>query len=146
MGFTKIKMQAPPVGKTVELVLNQLDGDPVLTVEHLGETNITYWNDAVARAQAQGVTASAGRGKKVTPADIAAARERNRTTVATHSVRDIAKFFHDSGEAATKDDIAAIIAALPDDVFDSVLKFVSDPNNFRDDAPILGNAKEIAGK
>lgn len=146
MAFGKIQSQALPLGKVVPLVLNQLKGDPVLHVAHLGETNVEYWNDALAKANTRATADIARRAaSKITPELVRKARQANRETVAKYAVKELENVFHDDGRPATKDDVGAVVEALPDEVFDSVLAFVSNAENFRDrvfdDAP-----SAIAGK
>ena len=153
MGFRNLEIQAPKIGKTVQLVLNQLAGEPVLIVEHLGETNITFWNDAIAKAQAKAGAAGSGGRKKITADDIVQARAKNREVLAKHSVRGLENVFHDKPDGsldperpATIEDIPSVINALPNDVFDTVWKFVQDPNNFRDDPIVLEGLSDLAKK
>lgn len=142
MAFRHIEAQAVPRSKTVPLVLWQLTGNPVLHVEHLGETNSEFWNDALAKANAG---AFRGGKKKLTDALIKERRVKNRETVARYAVRALENVFHDDGKAATTADIRDVVYALPDDVFDFVLAFVEDANNFRD-TEIDGSPDEIAKK
>lgn len=144
MSFRKLEAQTVEVAKTVPLVLNQLRGEPVLHVEHLGETNKPFWNDALARANAT-AGISSGKRMKITDAKIRETRLKNRELVAKYSVRGLENVFHDDGKPAGAEDIRDVVFALPDDVFDAVLGFVSDPNNFRD-VEIEGDAEDLAGK
>jgi hypothetical protein len=139
MPFLKIAKQAV-TDTTVELVLQQIAGDPVLVVRHLGETNKPFMNDALARAG----SSSVGKKKRLTTAEIAANRLDNRETVAKYAIVNLKNVFDDDGKPATVSDITDVVMALPDDVFDTVLRFVSDPDNFRDRP--LGDAAAIAGK
>lgn len=140
MAFGKISKQSLDQDRTVELVLYQLVGDPVLVVRHLGESNKPFWNDALAKAGKSAV----GKKTRLTSAEVLQARAENRETVAKYSVVDLHGVRHDDGRPAVVDDISDVIAALPDDVFDAVLRFVTDPNNFRDVAP--ADPQAVAGK
>lgn len=143
MTFRNLEIQKLAPGKVVPLVLNQLAGEPVLHVEHLGESNTEFWNDAIAKA---GTRASAGNTRRaVTAATIREARDSNRKTVAKYAVRGLENIVDDDGNAAGIAEIPAVVAALPDEVFDSVLAFCSNPENFRERS-IDGNARELAGK
>lgn len=143
MSFRKLEAQAVEPNRTVPLVLAQLKGEPILHVEHLGETNREFWNDALARANVQTNTAS--KRTRITDSKIKENRIKNRDLVAKYSVRALEKVFHDDGSPATIADIRDVVFALPDDVFDEVLRFVGDPNNFRD-VEIEGDAEELAKK
>lgn len=155
MPFGSVTNQQLRAGKRVELVLNQLlilGEHPSLLVEHLGESNIPFWNDSIARANTNAQVG--GRAQQITDADIKRARQLNRDTVAKFAVHGTTGFYHDRADApgvpdrdrpATEKDIRNIVFALPDEVFDSVLQFVMNPENFRD-RPITGDVKEIAGK
>lgn len=154
MPFRSVSHQTVEVGNTVELVLNQLTilGEhPALMVEHLGESNPGFWSDALAKASAN--ASSGGRGVSQAE-EIRIGRIKNRATVAQHAVRDLRGFYHDRADKpgvpdpkhpATIADIPDLIDALPDDVFDSVLVFCLNPNNFRKRA-FEGDPKELAGK
>jgi hypothetical protein len=155
MPFGSVTAQHLQTGKTVELVLNQLvilGEHPVLVVEHLGETNKAFWNDALAKANVKATDGA--RRTKLTPADVIAGRIKNREAVAKFSVRGTIGFYHDHADRpgvpdparpATNVDIRDIVMALPDEVFDSVLAFVINGENFREHA-IAGDPKELAGK
>ncbi len=144
MAFRKLEAQAIPEALVIPVVLHDLKPSPTLWVEHMGETNKGFWQDALARAN---VAASVGAGKRtrITDAKVKEARLKNRELVAKHSVRRMENVFHDDGTPAKAEDIRDFVFALPDDVFDKLLEFVSDPNNFRDE-PIVGDASELAGK
>lgn len=144
MSFHKFEAQKPKAGKTVELRLHKLVGDPVLVVEHLGATNSEYWNNALARANVARATGGLA-GKKMTAEGVVTQRNENREIATKFSVRGLKNVFHDDKSPATAKDIPAVVASLPDDVFDDVWTFVMDPNNFRDDV-IEGDAEELAKK
>lgn len=144
MGFRNIEKQALTAGKVVPLTLNQLVGDPVLHVAHLGETNAEFWNDAIARAQQKATASGSTFRVSITPKAVKEARAKNREIVAKYAVKGLEGFAHDDGRPADLTDIPAIIDALPDEVFDSVLAFCQNSENFRDRT--LGNPVEIAGK
>lgn len=156
MPFGSVSQQALKPAKTVELVLNQLvilGEHPILVVQHLGESNKPFWNDALAKASAN--AADRGRNKKITPAEIDAGRAANRTTVAKFAVVDTRGFFHDYTDRpgfpdhmkpATKADIPEIINALPNEVFDSVMSFVLNAENFRDHDGAFADPEALAKK
>lgn len=145
MGFRNLEVQKVPHNKVVALVLNQLKGDPVLHVMHLGEANAEFWNDALAKANTRAIAAGGAKRTQFTPQMVRDAREKNREIVSKYAVKDVENIKDDDGNPATIADIPAIIRSLPDEVFDSVLAFVSNAENFRertfDDDP-----KELAGK
>ena len=144
MSFRKLEAQAVPEAILVPVVLNQLKPAPTFWCEHLGESNKGFWNDALARAN---VTANVGAGKRtrITDAKVKEGRMRNRELVAKHSVRRLEDVFHDDGTPASAADIRDVVFAIPDDVFDELLEFVTNPNNFRD-VEIDGDASELAKK
>lgn len=153
MPINNVRKQAIKVGKTVDLVMNQLVGDPVLRVEHLGESNFGYLNDSLAQAGAK--AARFGGQQQRTPEMIKRERDENRATVAKHGVRGLGTgWFHDdaNGNADTtkpvKSDEAGIrevVDSLPDEVFDSLFLFCLNAENFRDHA-IAVPADELAKK
>jgi hypothetical protein len=156
MAFGSVSKQRVQVGVTRDLVLlgiTQLGKHPVLVVEHLGESNVEFWNDAIAKANAeQNKAGKRKQGGAMSAAKIAQARQLNRETLIRHCVRDVRGFYHDNDKGvpdaskpASKADIAAIIHALPDDVIDDVLVWVLDANNFRDEE-IVGDPAALAGE
>ncbi len=142
MAFGKIEAASLKPGKTVALKLNQLPGSPVVHVEHLGETNASWWNDNVTKADPK--AAAPDRAGKATLKSIAAARAANRIIVAKHAVRRL-EATHDDGRKATDEDIPEFVESLPDHVFDIVKNFALDANNFMDVAAD-SDANELAGK
>jgi hypothetical protein len=157
MAFGSISKQRVEVGRTREFTLHALSilgAAPVLVVEHLGESNTQYWNDSIARANAEGAVNGRRRRVQLSAAKIREIRERNREIVAKYSVRATRGFFHDYADRpgvpdpkrpATSADIADIVRALPDDVFDELFEFVQEPGNFRDQE-IIGDPKTLAGE
>lgn len=141
MSFRHIEAQHIKAANTVPLVLDQLRGNPVLHVEHLGDTNADFWSDAIAKANA----ASSNRKVKISDELIRENRLKNRDTVAKHSVRRLENVFHDDKSPATSADIRDVVFSLPNDVFDVVWSFVNDANNFRETA-IDGEPSELAKK
>lgn len=127
-------------GKTVPLVLNMLPGEPVVQIEHLGESNKSFFNDLIARANAKATVVPS----KLTAKALKEARAKNREMIAKHAVRDLVAT-HDDGRKATKEDIPEFIAALPDDVIDLIREFASNPENFRDQT-IEADPADIAEK
>lgn len=140
MSFRHIEAQHVKAN-TVPLVLDQLRGNPILHVEHLGDTNSEFWSDAIAKANA----ASSNRKQKISEQLIRENRLKNRDTVAKHSVRKLENVFHDDKTPAGVADIRDVVFSLPDDVFDVVWGFVNDANNFRATG-IEGDTGELAKK
>jgi hypothetical protein len=143
MDFSNLSAQAVAPGKVVPLTLYQLTGDPVLHVCHLGESNAEFWNDAIAKANARSVGAT--KRASITAKVLREARDTNRVTVAKYAVKGLEGFKDRMGREGTLEHVELIIKALPDDVFDTVLAFCQNPDNFRD-RPIEGDAEVIAGK
>ena len=130
-------------GVTVELSLDMLQGVPVIAVEHLGESNSGFYSDQIARANRR---AALGRGReRLTPEKVNEARAENRETLARHSVRHLVDVKHSDGTKADDTSIRDFVMALPDDVFDTVLVFVSNPENFRSRS-IASDPKDVAKK
>lgn len=131
-------LKAQSASKVVRYVVRQLrtqHGSPVLLVEHLGETNQGWWLDVLARATAADDNTPKSGGKLTAQAlakAVTESRARNRGIVAKHAVRDLDNVFWGDGSAAVKDDIPALIDALPDDVFDALWAYVNDADHFRD--------------
>lgn len=143
MAFDQIRSARIIADKTVPLTLNMLPGRPTIHVVYLGETNVEFWNDSIAKANAK-TNAIDERGVKLSPQKFREARVRNRITVAKYAVKHL-EAVHSDGKPATDADIPEFIDALPDDVFDIVKTFVSDAENFRE-RNIEGDAAAIAEK
>ncbi len=142
MPFEQFKKAVLMPGKTVPLRLNMLQGEPVLHVEHIGDENVSYVDDIIAKAHA---TKQVGvRGKKLSRKMLAESMVENRRIVAAHAVRHV-EALHSDGRAATDADIPELVASLPDDVITTIYNFASDAENFRE-RPIEGDAKELAEK
>lgn len=151
--LNNVRKQALKGGKTVDLVMNQLVGDPVLKVEHLGETNFGFLNDALAQAGAKAARFS-GQAQR-TPEQIKRERDENRAIVIKHGVRALVSgWYHDdaSGGADLKrpvdndaKGIELVIRSLPDEVFDSVYIFCLNGENFRDSA-VATQPEDLAKK
>ncbi len=129
MAFEQIRSAGLKPGKTVPLILNMLPGEPVIHVEHLGDENTGFLNDAIAKANAKAALGT--KGQKLSRAKLDEMREKNRATLAKHSVRSL-EAKHSDGRAATDKDIPEFVDALPADVVDIVVQFVNDAENFRD--------------
>lgn len=153
MGLNNVRKQKLKAGKVVPLVMNQLYGDPVLNVEHLGETNFGYLNDALAQAGAKAARFTGQQQR--TPEQIQRERDENRATVTKHGVRSLGEgWYHDDKDGnadksrpveSTPAGIAEVVNALPDEVFDSLFLFCLNGENFRDVA-IAMPADELAKK
>lgn len=127
-------------GKLVPLKLNMLPGAPVAWMEHLGDDNVGYWNDMIARANT--LPAELG-GAVQTVERRRENRVRNRDVLAKHSVRRLDAKRKD-GTPATVADIPAFCKAVPDDVADMMFRFAQDADNWRDHA--VAAAEAIAEK
>lgn len=151
MALNNVRKQAIKVGKVVALEMNQLVGNPILYVEHLGETNFGFVNDSFAQAGSKAIRG----GGNSSPEGVRRAREANRETVARHSVRKLGDgWFYDDENGnpdagrpvpSSPTGIAEVVDSLPDEVFDSLLIFVINAENFRD-TPITTSAGELAKK
>lgn len=128
-------------GKTIPLKLYMLPGEPVVHVEHLGETNASFWNDSIAKAN--GGERRVG-GNALTKRAIASARRKNRATLAAHAIRKL-DATHSDGKAATLADIPEFVDALPDDIVDFLRDYCTNQENFRD-TQIEGVPENLAGK
>lgn len=142
MPFDQIKNAALRPGKLVPLVLNMLPGEPVVHLEHLGDENASYFDDAIAKANAK---AQAGKkGGRASRRQLAENRDKNRETLAKHSVRHL-EARHSDGRAATDADIPEFMASVPPDVVDTMIVFAFDAENWRERS-IDGDARELAEK
>lgn len=146
MAFGKIAAATLVAGKTVALKLDMLPGQPVVHVEHLGETNEDYWNDQIARANTQD-SVSVGRragGGKITRKTVHKRREKDRETLTKYAVRHL-EAKHDDGRDATDADIPEFMQSIPPDVVDTIRDFVLNEENFREGIP-ESDPQELAGK
>jgi hypothetical protein len=140
-------------GKSVPLILNMIPGDPVLHLEHLGESNHRFINDKVRGTGTDAVRASALRGTS----DVDArqkVRDENRETVARYCVHRVEGFFYDDAAGNpdptspvpnTPEGFMQVIRSLPDWIFDIVLAFVVNAANFMERV-VAGDAADVAKK
>lgn len=155
MAFEQYAAAGLRSGKTTALVLNMLPGwrdadgkmqYPVVHVEHLGETNQTFWNDQIARANSrEAIAAVMAKPGKITKKVLSARRKKDREALAAHAVRRL-EARHKDGTPATAADIPDFMEAIPDDVVDVIRDFAMDPENFREAASDDADPEETAGK
>lgn len=147
MPFGQIAAQDVEADRTVPLILNQLrlpKGAPILHVAHAGEGNVGWWNEVLADANAPENTLGS---RSITAARTEEFRQKLRGRFARHIVKRLENVWHDDGREAGAADIMDFVMALPRDVFDSIVSFCKDPDNFRSMAEMpASSAKEIAGK
>jgi hypothetical protein len=153
--LNNIKRHSLKAGKTIAVVINNISDKHVLHCEHLGDSNRGFVADSLRGAGSEGIklVASAKKGN-ATPEQYARVRDANRETLVKHSVRSHEGFCYDGDDGEpnlsdpvpnTADGIAAVVAALPNDIFDMVLDKVLNPENYRD-TPIALPADEVAKK
>jgi hypothetical protein len=130
MAFDNIRSAGLIAGRVVKLQFNNLPGQPVVHVEHLGETNAAWLNDEIARANSTSALVTSSR-SALSKQKIGEARLKRRTVFAKHAARKL-EAKHSNGADATDDDIPEFIAALPDEVFDAAWTFACDAENFRE--------------
>jgi hypothetical protein len=150
MALNNIKRHGVKAGATRTLVLNMISADAELEIEHLGQSNFAFINDAMRGAGSDEVKAIIGRGE-ITQSQREKNRLANRETVAKHAVRAVRGFYFDhptlrdaDGDPvpdtenpvpSTKEGILQVVHALPDDIFDLVLAFALNQEHFRKQAP-----------
>lgn len=130
MAFNYAAAELAP-GKTITVRLDQLPGKPVVQLEHLGETNRTWLDDQLAKANTQQASKSSKARGKVSKRKLAESLAAARDLLAAHSVRDlVAK--HADGKPATTADIPDWCAAIPADIVWLLVEIAADPESFRE--------------
>lgn len=143
MGFDYSVAELKP-GKTIPVVLDMLPGAPVIELEYLGETNVSYLNDQISQANAKLMSAGGTKNKQLTKKRIDENRAKRREILAKHAVRDL-KAKHKDGMPATKADIPEFCNAIPADVVDTIWAMANNEELFRgEDSP--SSASDVAEK
>lgn len=142
MGFDQFRKAELEPGHTVPMVLDMLPGEPVIHVEHLGETNSTYLDDEIARANAKPASAGGKGQQKISKVKLAEIRTKRRATLAKHVIRKL-EAKHSDGKPATVEDIPLFVDSIPGDVVDTIWNFANNAENFR---PSLDDVKDLAEK
>jgi hypothetical protein len=152
--LNNIRRHAVKPGKLVSINLDMISADHKLPVEHLGQANFGFVNDSLRGSGSESIKLAQAAKGQLTPEGLVRVREANRETVAKHSVRSHSGFCYDGPDGepdkanpvpSTPAGIAEVVNALPDDIFDQVLAFVLNPENFRE-RPIEAKAEDIAKK
>ena len=130
-------------GKTVKLVLDMLPGAPAVHLEHLGESNKSYWSESVAKANSGEIHAGT-RPKVITAKAIADRRVRDRELLRKHVIRKL-EAKHADGSDATLDDVGEWLEAIPAYVLDMLVEYAVNPANFGD-APVATDVDATAEK
>ena len=149
-GFNNIAKLQVESTVTKELVLGDIttpeDSGPVTLIGvFAGKSNRPFTN-AVIRKNAMRLKSR--RGKQVNFDTMVEARKDDEEIFAKHIITDWKNVFHDNGKKApfNSENLAKLLTALPDDLFDEVREFFTNPETFRDselfteaDAEELGN-------
>ncbi len=125
-----------PGAQVIEYPMFQLEGRPVLKVKHAGRTNRGYAN-AVDKMNAKASPLRRIAQGKLDRRTIDAAREDSRELFAKHVVIGWEGVLDTSDKPAefSEDNCRAFLFALPDYLFEELLRFCTDPTNFLPDMP-----------
>ena len=149
-GFGHIAKMKIDAQVTKELVLDQIvtpdDAGPLTLIGvFAGKSNKAFTNAVVRR---DSLRAKMRKAKNQSYDTIQEARKDDEEIFAQHIITGWKNVFFESGKPAkfTPENVATLLAAFPDDVFDEVREFFCDPESFRDsdtltsaDAEELGN-------
>lgn len=132
MGFDYSAAVLKP-GKTIPVSLDMLPGKPAVQLEHLGDENVSWLNDQIAKANAKIAMAAFTDNKKkqLSPKKIEEARKLRRDILAKHAVRGLTAK-HKDGTPATVSDIPMWCDAIPPDVVDKLWSIANDDELYRD--------------
>lgn len=140
--FSNYEMARIVPGKTARIVLNMLPGSPAAHVEHLGESNVAYYNEMLADSAAAGAAVGS---RKRSAKERKEVIDKRRVTLARHAVRKLeAKFSDGTPAPSTPDVIEKWLNALPEDVVTKLYLFALDEDNFREHS--FTNVADVAEK
>lgn len=144
--FSHLKKLEVDAKSTCLYTFHEILGEPVLECHPATEQNAPYYRTVMKQAAK---TAMRVRSGTMSPAMIAEAREQDRDLFPKHVIKDWPTPPLDSeGEpaAATVENFAGFLEALPDYMFDKLRVHLSNPSNFVDDDEItLDEAGDLAG-
>lgn len=145
MGFDDYALAALPPAKTLPLKLDQLPREPVVHLEHLGETNHKYLDDQIAQSNAK-IATGGTKHHQVSKKKIREMRAKRADILVKHSIRNL-ETTHSNGTPATMADVPMwmekVLEHTPE-LVDMMWDFASNAELYRD-AP-LSDPKELAEK
>lgn len=114
---------------TSELTLWDVVGEPTLVVRHAGESNKSYFNERLRQAERL-----RQRKAKINAAAIKEARDLDRELFPKFVITGWKNVTDANGNQVpfSRDDCAAFLAAVDDDMFDMIREFCQDASNFRE--------------
>ncbi len=130
--FGQLKALEVTAGKTVEYVIHQVEGSPVLILAPATENNIPLFNAALKRA---GKAVNRAKINSKTLSTIKEGRAQDCELYAKFVVKGWRKVVDvNSDEVSfTKENCHDFLTALPDYIFDDVREYAREPSNFVDD-------------
>lgn len=144
MGFDYSAAVLKP-GRLIDISLDMLPGKVSVKLEHLGDENLSYLNDQIAKANAKlAIVASGDKKTQLTLKKLEENRKLRRDILAKHAVRELTAT-HNNGTAATNDDIPAWVDAIPGDVVDKLWNFANNEELYRD-VVVEPDSKALAEK
>lgn len=125
-----------PTERVIEFPFFQIEGRPTLKVKHAGRTNRPY-AAAVDKMNAKASPLRRIAQGKMDRRTIDAARDDSRELFAKHVVIGWEGVLDTGGKTVdfSEDNCRAWLFALPDYLFEDLLRFCTDPSNFTPDAP-----------
>lgn len=144
--FSHLKTLEPIGSLVVEFPFFQIEGRPVLKVRHAGRTNAPYANALDKLNAKSGAMRRLSQGK-LDRRTIDAAREDSRDLFSRFVIVGWENVVDTSGTPApfTPENCRAWLAALPDYLFEELLRFCADQQNFLPDAPTEEEVEDQAG-
>lgn len=134
--FSHLKKLEVSGNKTVDFVIFQIAGEPIMKVVAASESNRPYFNELLRKGGKRQAK------KKVDAATVQSNREEDRVLYAKHIVKDWSGVQDEKGKDVpySHDDCLGFLQSLPDWLFDELRAFASDLQNFIE-APIDAEEK-----
>lgn len=144
--FSHLKTLEPLGSLVVDFPFFQIEGRPVLKVRHAGRSNAPYANALDKLNAKSGAMRRLSQGK-MDRRTIDAARDDSRDLFARFVIVGWGGVVDASGApvAFTLENCRAWLVALPDYLFEELLRFCADQQNFLPDAPTSEEIEDQAG-
>jgi hypothetical protein len=119
---------------TVEYTFYRIGGDPTLSVQHAGRSNVAFFNAALRQTKIARRKAKSRKGAGITAASIEQARQEDIQMFAEFIVTGWSGVLDSKGKEVPYSQEVCIqfLNAIPPDMFDELREFCLDIENFRE--------------
>lgn len=143
MSFDYLKKLEISESDTIDFVIEELIGRPVIKLSPATKANKEYFNKLLRKANSKRSVK-----RRIDAVAIDEYRDINKNLFPQHVIKGWEGIVNDKGEEVEFSVLACVelINALPEDIFDEIVLFATDPANFRDediDVEELGKNSQI---